>query len=43
MKTRTFHAPRFILAAACSLTLVLPAAAHARLQWNGGAGVRLRF
>ena len=32
MKTRTFHAPRFILAAACSLTLVLPAAAHARLQ-----------
>lgn len=32
MKTRTFHAPRFILAAACSLSLVLPAAAQARLQ-----------
>ena len=32
MTTRTFHAPRFTLAAACSLTLVLPAAAHARLQ-----------
>lgn len=32
MKSRTFHAPRFTLAAVCSLTLALPSAAHARLQ-----------